>query len=123
MQRRELELEKNERLAEIAERKEMQEMEARLAHAELIEQYEVDSDDQISEGGDRELNITGFDYNISGPNDDVQEPREAERRDVEQRDAERRDAERRDVEQRDAERRDAERREVEQQDAERREAE
>ena len=49
MQRQELELEKNQRLAEIAERKEMQEMEARLAHAELIEQYEVDSDDQRTE--------------------------------------------------------------------------
>ena len=60
MQRRELELEKNQRLAEIAERKEMQEMEARLAHAELIEQYEVDSDDQISESGNRELNITSL---------------------------------------------------------------
>ena len=39
----------------------MQEMEARLAHAELIEKYKIDSDDQISESGNRELNITIFD--------------------------------------------------------------
>ena len=77
-------------------------------------EYEVDSDDQISESGNRKLNIASFDYNISGPYEDVQERREVERREVE-----RRDAERREVERRDAERRDAERREIERRDAER----
>ena len=61
----------------------MQEMEARLAHAELIEQHEVDSDDQISESCNRELNITSFDYDVSGPYEDVQGQREAELRDAE----------------------------------------
>ena len=73
MQRGELELEKNQRLTEIAEMKEMQEIEVKLAHAELIEQYEVDSDDQVSENGNRELNMTSLNDNVIGTYEDVQE--------------------------------------------------
>ena len=58
MQRQELELERKRQFAEIAERKELQEMEAKLAHAELLEQFEVDSDDQISDDGNRELDVS-----------------------------------------------------------------
>ena len=44
-----------------------------LAHAELLEQFEVDSDDQISDDGNRELNMTSHDHEGNGPYDDAEQ--------------------------------------------------